>query len=141
MFKGTVQEKRFEYKGYPCVILMHAIGFRTGYVGIPKGHKYYKVGYEKLMDISCHGSLTYSAKSLTDQTDTDIWWIGFDCGHYGDGYDYDTAIKLFKDYSETIENIKTIAAIRQKFNDGFEAKSLEYCIEECKEIVDQICEV
>lgn len=114
------------------------MGFRTGYVGIPKGHKLYRKHYDDI-NVSCHGGLTYSNDKLVDQIDDDIWWIGFGCGHYRDGYDYDKAIELFKDYPEMVNSIE-----RYKENSIFEdsfywiPKSLEFCEEECKDIVNQI---
>lgn len=137
MYKGAIQEKRFEYKGFPCVVVMQALGFRTGYVGIPKGHKLFNVDYCEI-DVSCHGGLTYSESYLVDQTDDDIWWIGFDCGHYMDGYDLEKAKELFAEYPDTIKQID-----RTKENDIFgvyenPARSLEYVEENLKQIVEQI---
>ena len=137
-YKGAIQEKRFEYKGFPCVVLMQALGFRTGYVGIPKGHELYGVGYGNI-DIDCHGGLTYSSNYLIDQNDDDMWWIGFDCGHYCDGYDMDRAVELFKDYPEVIKQINSMQEI-DIFNiyTSEHAKSLKFCEEQCRLIVDQL---
>lgn len=135
--KGAIQEERFEYKGFTCVILMQAMAFRTGYVAIPKGHELYHIDYNDI-SICCHGGLTYSRPYLVDQNDEDTWWIGFDTGHYGDGYDYDVAIDLFKDYPETVEQINRIKELNCGFNDYFMARSLQYCKKECEAIVDQI---
>lgn len=33
--ESVVEEKRFEYRGYPCVVLFMDMGHRCGYVGIP----------------------------------------------------------------------------------------------------------
>lgn len=83
------QEERFEYKGYPCVILLMPMGYRCGYVGLPKTSKFYGKDYDKI-DVICNGGLTYGVKSLCNQTDKDVYWIGFDCAHYWDLYDIKT---------------------------------------------------
>lgn len=92
----AVQEKRFDYKGFPCVILFmdHFDGFRCGYVGIPKENKLYKKPYNKI-DIVCHGGLTYGCTELFHQHDNDIYWIGFDCNH-----GFDIGIKRTLEYCE-----------------------------------------
>lgn len=138
-YKGAIEEKRFEYKGFPCVVVMQALGFRTGYVGIPKGHKLYGVNYGDV-DIDCHGGLTYSSNHLVDQNDEDVWWIGFDTGHFMDGFDYDAALELFANYPETIKQIKLMMEIRDKthLGDFEEPRSLEYVEYELQEIVEQI---
>lgn len=139
MFKGAIQEKRFEYKGFPCVVVMQALCFRTGYVGIPKGHPLYEKDYWEI-SVNCHGGLTYSENRLIDQPDKDTWWIGFDSGHYGDGYDLTAALELFKDFPETLEQINKMNDIGG-LDTSFPAASLEYIEEQCKSIVDQIKEV
>ena len=80
------QEKQFEYKGFPCVILFMPMGYRCGYVGLPKENKYYGKSYDDI-PIGSHCGLTYASRKLHAQNDTDKWWIGFDCGHCCDGYD------------------------------------------------------
>ena len=37
-----IVEKRFEYKGYPCVILFMPMCYRCGYVGLKRGVAYKK---------------------------------------------------------------------------------------------------
>lgn len=134
----AVQEKRFDYKGFPCVVLMQHMAFRTGYVGIPKGHKLYGVGYDGI-GIDCHGGLTYSDKSLALQNDEDTWWIGFDTGHYCDGKDYEMAIKMFADDVAVLNGIMLCKKIDERFGTNtLPVRTLEYCEDQCKYIVDQI---
>ena len=111
-------EKRFEYKGYPCVIIFHTYdeellshglyleNYLCGYVGLPKTSKFYKKNYDDI-PIDCHGGLTYGSNQLFGQNDPDTFWIGYDCAHYGDS--------IF-------------------------ICNLEYCEEQCRSIVDQIIE-
>ena len=58
-----VLEKRFNYKGHPCVVLFMPGAYRCGYVGIPKTHKLAKHG-ANLDSIRCHGGITYSESKL-----------------------------------------------------------------------------
>lgn len=139
--RPAIQEKRFEYKGFPCVVEMQIMAFRTGYVGLPKGHKYYGVDYRDITSIDCHGGLSYSdsniISNLVDQIEEDYWWIGFDTAHGDDGFDYETAIKLFREEPDTIEIIQKVQS--KKSDVVFEEpRSLEYCESECRKIVDQL---
>ena len=139
MHKGAIAEKRFEYKGFPCVVVMQAMCFRTGYVGIPKGHALYGKEYDSV-DIDCHGGLTYSRDYLVDQSDKDVWWIGYDTGHYLDGHDVEAARELFKDYPETLKMIESLKSYHATYAD-YPGATLAYCEMECRKIVDQILEM
>ena len=131
-----VVEKRFEYHAHPCVVIFQTIGHRCGYVGLPKDNKYYGVNYNEI-DIDCHGGLTYSSSNLYEQNDTDIWWIGFDCAHCDDAKDYDSLRKYYTD-----ERSKTMIdrweALDRKYPDGSKVRDLDYVVNECKNIVEQI---
>lgn len=125
-----VKEAEFVYKGYPCVVLFQPLGFRTAYVGLPKNSRYYDVVYNKI-PIDCHGGLTYSRQSLFSQeTVKNVWWIGFDCGHCFDKRDFE---KCKKYYGEDIYQ-----EIYSMLPSNGEIKTLDFCIQECKSIVDQI---
>lgn len=124
----AIVEKRFEYKGLPCVILFNPLGYRTGYVGVPKGKKI------DITSIECHGGITFKEKNLMGRKDR--WegsWIGFDCGHAGDGRDPELTAKYWPDN-------KLMAQVVEGFHRKFPgpAKSLKFCEEECKGIADQI---
>lgn len=130
------------YKGFPYVVMITAQCFRVGYVGIPKDHKYYGKRYNELRHIECHGCLTYSAKTIPWQEDEDIcWWVGFDCRHSYDGYDIVSALETFKDCPETMSFINRNLLFMKSVNVHKEVRTLDYCIEQCKKIIDQICEV
>lgn len=130
-----VVEERFEYKGFPCVVLFMPMGFRNGYVGLPKGHKYYGKEFD-FIPVGCHCGLTYSDNSLHHQTDTDIWWIGFDCGHCCDGFDLK---KLDEYFGNRIEN-QIMRDYQKMINEEHEFRTVEYVKENCKGIVDQLLE-
>ena len=132
-----VVEKRFEYRGYPCVVIFQTIGHRCGYVGLPKNSKYYEVGYDEI-DIDCHGGLTYASDRLYEQNDTDIWWIGFDCAHCDDSKDYESLYKYYTD-DRSREMFNFWKELDQKYpiND-ITVKDLDYVVKECESIVDQL---
>jgi len=75
-----------EPSGYKCRISrMEGSGALCGYVGIPKGHKYWGVIYdegdEELDAIAddVHGGFTY-----TEEGDDGYWYFGFDTTHIND---------------------------------------------------------
>lgn len=125
--RGVVEESRFEYKGFPCVILFMSMGHRCGYVGIPEASG---IDVDK---IDCHGGITYGPSSyLHLQEDENIEWIGFDTGHYRDGKD--------------IEKVKEYFPDRDTYNlyfidHGFKPRTLEYCEDQCRKIVDQVIDM
>lgn len=132
---NPVQESRFEYKGFPCVVLFQPMGFRTGYVGIPKGNKYYGKDYDSI-PIECHCGLTYADSGLFSQDDKDTWWIGFDCGHCCDGYDFEKAKEYFANNEQVMRSILYMEDIN--IYSEYPIKTKEYVEENCKQIVEQI---
>ena len=83
--------------GLDCLIVrVPGLGTLCGYVGVPKGHPWYRREYDDV-PASCHGGLTFSDSCQShkdesvgvchpesDAAHSDVWWIGFDCGHLGD---------------------------------------------------------
>lgn len=137
---SAVQGTRFEYKGFPCVVLFQSMGYRCGYVGLTKENRFYGKEYSSIDDyISCHGGLTYSSNKLILQEDTDLWWIGFDCAHCFDKRDYKKAKEYFSTNDKVMDSILYMEKMDEQYGSlGQEIRTLEYCIEECKAIVDQI---
>lgn len=86
--RGWLIESDFNYGGYRCIVVGQDLGFRCGYVGLPKGHKLYRTESEKL-ELNVHGGLTYSGGGIDSDypVESDLWWLGFDCGHCCDGID------------------------------------------------------
>ena len=138
--KMPIQEKRFEYYGFPCVILFMQMGYRCGYVGVPADHKYYGENYDDI-PIDCHCGLTYSDDRLHGQEDKHTWWIGFDCGHACDGYDVEKMKEYFKENEEVMCQLKYMESYFKTMNEMSVIRTLEYCEEECKKIVEQLLEV
>ena len=129
-------ESDFEYKGYRCITTFTSMGFRCGYVGIPNNKitDADKDAFER--SICVHGGITFSGDNHPVPSD-DLWFIGFDCGHYGDGYDFDEVLRLWGEDNSIRESIKILAD--GKFHQ-FPARTLEYVQNECRQMVDQIIE-
>lgn len=128
------QEKRFEYKGFPCVILFMPMGYRCGYVGIPK---YAEINIEQ---VECHCGITYSEEYLFHQNDTDKLWIGFDCGHCFDGYDVEKIYDYFSEDKDVIKQTKIMEDYFKICNEENLVRTLQYCEEQCRHIVEQLIE-
>lgn len=80
--------------GYPCLIVRNRGGALCGYVGVATGHPCFGLDYDKV-GAEVHGGLTFAdrcspnadeSKHICHKTDGDdhVWWLGFDCSHYGD---------------------------------------------------------
>lgn len=122
-------EERFDYKGYPCVVMFTRLGYRTGYVGVQMDSVFASRSSSVLNTLfSVHGGITYSSAYLFEQDDKGIWWIGFDCGHAWDGYDLQAAKEYFD------EDISDIVNLYEKN----EARTKEYVGMECCDLVNQI---
>lgn len=85
-----------EKTGMVCMIHRNSVGALCGYVAVEPGHPWFEKTY---WDISAdvHGGLTF-ANSCDPQATEErgichvpepgkpdhVWWLGFDCAHYGD---------------------------------------------------------
>ena len=81
-------------------------GWRCGYIGVEKGHPLYeKDECEYPCELEPHGGITFSGfrphVGGNDAADY-IWWFGFDCAHYGDGYDLESSRKYFPHNSDLL---------------------------------------
>jgi hypothetical protein len=129
----------FTYRDIPCKVLRIVRrelytkelymfgGCLSGYVRIPHGHPYeYKI-YEDL-NIDCHGGLTYGECSLGH-------WIGFDCAHAGDLVP--STQKFMKDH---LKEFPEAFSLNKELNKSLinTYKNIDFCIEECKSIVNQL---
>lgn len=135
-------EVNFEFKEFTCHVIRvvkrepfakeeaYFGGHLCGYVLIPVDHPYHHKIYND-MQIECHYGLTYSEVS-------DGHWIGFDCGHLGDLI---PSMKKLRE-SFTMKQFHQQFPIPEEWKDSplFSTtyKNMDYCIEECKSIVDQL---
>ena len=141
MSDEPILETYFTYKNYKCCVLFQSLGFRCGYVLVPRWHKLYGQLYSNkdCEAIKCHGGLTYSSHELMGQT-SPSWWIGFDCAHTGDILDKESQMRYFGNNNQN--NFFNMLNFMTGNNTGFgTVKNLDFCIEECKNIVDQLREI
>lgn len=82
-----------EHAGYQWAVIHNGMGYRCGYVRVPKGHPWHGKGcdelYELSPDIEAHGGLTFAAPDVECDApgEDNAWWLGFDCAHCGDAPD------------------------------------------------------
>lgn len=131
----------FTYKNIECKILRIAFeepkifhmfgGYLNGYVSVPSDHPYYQKKYED-MEIECHGGLTFGQCS-------DSHLIGFDCAHSGD---YVPSSEMHRKKYKFREIFPSPLPPHLEHNILFNPvyRNIQFCIGECKSIVDQIIE-
>ena len=83
-----------EHLGYRWLVLHNGMGYRCGYVRVPKGHPWHGKEYSDINILNTfyiHGGLTYGDSEAPEGDDKDDgYWFGFDCGHIMiDGQDMD----------------------------------------------------
>lgn len=112
----------FIHAGFSCFILRNMNGNWCGYVGVPSTHSAYMKDYNDV-DVNVHGGLTYADKCQDHICHVpeagmpdDVWWLGFDTGHYGD-------------MSPMIEFL---------FQHGGEYRNMDYTISETKQLAEQL---
>lgn len=122
--------------GLRAVCLIVDQSWRCGYVEVPPDHPLHAIGYgtpaevlqskvpEVVFDV--HGGLTYSGAGtnypITDNPESEGWWFGFDCAHYGDAY------------------IEGSPRARKAFREGV-VRTKKYVVEECENLAKQLKEV
>ena len=141
--KRAYVEEMFEYKGYKCACVFNAGGFRCGYVAIDETHPYYSVNFmdDGPYEIQCHWGLTYSGEGKHFYNgEGRLWWLGFDCGHYKDLTDYDTA-KAYGIINDKEYSIGKSFEVIYKEDLECTHKDKEFIKENCKMIVEQLIAV
>lgn len=139
--KKEPDKYRFSWKGFDCFIIRHPEYLcLNGYVAITKlsPRFYQKDCFDKdFPDIECHGGFTFSNSTLKwwkIKKRKSAWWLGFDCNHYLDfapGFVFTTEKILGKECVD-----------REELENGRSTyKNLDYVINECKGIVNQILEM
>ena len=86
-----------------------------------------------------HGGITYAneGKNSKYPIESDLWWFGFDCGHYGDRNDIDTAKKLFAENEEIISQLDFLERIEKLYPTNEAAIcTLDYVENECRNLAD-----
>ncbi len=88
-----------EATGLPCLAVRHALlGQWCGYVGVPPEHPWAGRPYDDdAVNVDVHGGLTFAGPCHPGESEAtgichvpepgeseNVWWLGFDCGHYRD---------------------------------------------------------
>lgn len=125
----AVVEKQFEYKGHDCICIFSIRGVRCGYVSVTDKEKPYDD-----YDIDCHGGLTFDGELPDYYKPKADYYIGFDCGHWCDGVDYDQAVKYdLIEPGEAEHNKEMFSYLKD-----YPVRDLDYVEANCKKIVDQL---
>ena len=80
----------FEHAGLPCLMKRNRLGVWCGYAAVPPGHPLHGRNMS-IPRVRIHGGLSW-ANACYDEIchvpkpgePDDVWWFGFDCGHYDD---------------------------------------------------------
>jgi len=145
----------FEHNGIECMVIRIAIqepyskefhmfgGHLCGYIKVPDHHPYYGKGFDEIdLESGCNGGLTYS--EIDDQNHNYLHkkghWIGFDCAH---SFDITPSMEyLKKTLPSMIECEKKLQKYKNLCPDSFlwhrSYKNMSYCIQECKNIADEL---
>lgn len=125
-----IVEKNGLHNGYDYQIRFFEDGHRCGYVRVPMSHPFYNIKYNHL-PIVCHGNLTFSEEVIDNGNDFDLGcWIGFDCAHSNDQYDFKLAREIFGE--------SEIANIMKEFVEEGTNRDMNYVERECLHIIDQL---
>ena len=141
---GYKVESDFHYKGLRCVVIITDMCHRCGYVGVENNHPLYGVNYFDEADFlkgspewyfDVHGGITYSGGD-NYPVESNLWWFGFDCAHYGDGKDYKSVSEYqiidkdrLKYYMECDKRFPDIRGV---------VRTQSYVEQECKNLADQL---
>ena len=136
--KGTHRE--FEY-----VVLSMDMGFRCGYVKIPKSHPFYNKDYseKEIYNLNVHGGIMFSSHTANHECLSDGYWLGFDAFHATDMLDYDEMSKeglrtnkLFNQFTKELDKIFPLPNnyTRKIRNTGFMES-------QCRNLCEQLAQV
>lgn len=82
---------QFVHAGLDCLVIRNPSVLNwCGYVGVPKGNRFYGTD-DPECELDVHGGITYASPchmhichKPEDGRSDDVWWLGFDCGHFLD---------------------------------------------------------
>lgn len=74
-----------EATGLTCRYRTGPMGNWVGYVALPTNHCWHSIHHSELGFVRVHGRVTFSGE--WDDA-PGVWWIGFDCAHFGDYLDF-----------------------------------------------------
>ena len=120
--------------GLDCLVVRNYMGGLCGYVGVPADHPDFGVEYDDV-DVSVHGGLTFAGRCWTppgvdegqpsagvchvpfEGRPHEVYWLGFDCGHYqdyqpgmGKHFSFMKREDTYRDLAYVVEEVTTLAA-------------------------------
>lgn len=107
-------------------------GHLCGYVKVPEEHTYFR-DREKTDDLDCHGGVTLNEAH-------EEHWIGFDCAHSGD---ITPTMEFFRKKRIASGELEPFPIPKEFINLPFfhpVYRNMQYCIDECKRLIDQLNE-
>jgi hypothetical protein len=117
---------QWRYGTVPCLMVRNAeLGHWCGYAAVPPGHPWHG-SIDPPADV--HGGISYAAACNDDVCHVpepgepaDVWWIGFDCAHFGDLSPLVWAIRPFDPHDGAY-------------------RDMAYVRQECEQLAEQILE-
>lgn len=92
---------------------------------------------------NCHGGITYSDGGVYSDypVESDLWWFGFDCGHYNDIPDYQAAKRIFSEYDDVFQKLSKAENLEKEHpNTIGQVRSLDFVVSECIKLAEQLSE-
>lgn len=149
--RNNIIEKEWITKsGHRAIVLFIELGHRCGYVEVSKDsflygkdYSYYSINlddidtdfiknidkYRAISNINVHGGITFVGDLLPNS-----YWFGFDTAHSCDGVDYKTLEEYYPD-NRLFDRIDLSLRAYE------EVRSLEYCIEQCEMLSEQLAHI
>ncbi len=124
-----------EHLGFEWEIVHNGMGIRCGYIRVTPGHPWFEKDYAEI-DASCHGGFTFARHGTACPTHGPEaeWWLGFDCGHGGDGMDF----TLPGRHREARERVPSFGVFSSPYDlMGDEVRSTEFVKAQCLSLCEQ----
>jgi len=155
--RGAPIEKVGNYKGFKFVITLNSMGYRCGYVMIPRNNLLFlniksirnlknynpESDYQSYLSkrvgdfdsFNVHGGITfenvdfnYPIRSKKRQL-----VLGFDTGHYGDSPDFDAYEKYYPEAGDRVSQLRLMFG-----DDGGVVRDEDYVESNCKNLINQL---
>lgn len=128
-----------EHAGFQWEVTKNGLGYRCGYVRVPKGHPWHGRDYddESMWDVDVHGGLTFAKPDTHCGKDgeDDAWWFGFDCAHAGDAPDPSLRGRAGRGMADLF------SVFDGSFSYSGTVKTTEYVAVECRRLAEQAANV
>ena len=87
-----------------------------------------------------HGGITFSGGRGEYPIQVHLWWFGFDCAHYEDMNDYESAKKLFSSDLDAVRQLEELEQIARDCGMVGEIRSFKYAKDQCKKLAEQLAD-